>query len=106
VYAKASDNLAKMVKSGVLMRDPMPLYYVYRLTWRDRVQTGLAAVASIADYAINRVRKHELTTPTKEDDRVRQIEAINTQTGPVMIAYPEAPAIDWMLADVTVNDAD
>ena len=69
----------------MLIRDATPCYYVYRLTWRDRVQTGLAAVASIADYETNRVRKHELTTPVKEDDRVRQIEAVNAQTGPVMI---------------------
>ena len=77
-----------MVAAGVLMRDAKPCYYVYRLTWRDRTQTGLAAVASIADYETNRIRKHELTTPVKEDDRVRQIEAVNAQTGPVMIAYP------------------
>ena len=97
VYAKAAENLQRMIKAGVLMRDATPYYYVYRLTWRDRVQTGLAAVASIADYTTNRVRKHELTTPVKEDDRVRQIEAVNAQTGPVMIGYPHAPAIDAML---------
>ena len=74
------------------MRDAKPCYYVYRLTWRDRAQTGLACVASLADYATNRIRKHELTTPVKEDDRVRQIEAVNAQTGPVMIGYPDAPA--------------
>ena len=62
-------------------------------------QTGLAAIASLADYASNRIRKHELTTPAKEDDRVRQIEAVNAQTGPVMIAYPAAPQIDAMLAE-------
>ena len=106
VYAKAADNLQRMIKHGVLTRDPTPLYYVYRLTWRDRVQTGLAAVASIAHYATNRVRKHELTTPVKEDDRVRQIEAVNAQTGPVMIAYPDAPAIDKMLADAALDEPD
>ena len=43
VYAKAAENLQRMVAAGVLMRDAKPCYYVYRLTWRDRVQTGLAA---------------------------------------------------------------
>jgi uncharacterized protein (DUF1015 family) len=113
VYAKAAENLKKMIAAGVLMRDGAPCYYVYRLTWRGRTQTGLACVASLADYASNRIRKHELTTPVKEDDRVRQIEAINAQTGPVMIGYPNAPAIDALLAkaatgkpavDVTADD--
>ncbi len=105
VYAKAAENLQRMIKAGVLMRDATPFYYVYRLTWRDRVQTGLAATASIADYMTNRVRKHELTTPVKEDDRVRQIEAVNAQTGPVMIAYRGTPAIDAMLDAVALNGA-
>jgi uncharacterized protein (DUF1015 family) len=113
VYAKAAENLKRMIDAGVMMRDAKPRYYVYRLTWRDRVQTGLACVASIADYLSNRIRKHELTTPVKEDDRVRQIEAIDAQTGPVMIGYPNAPAIDALLAqaaagapavDVTADD--
>src|SRR5499426_4617515 len=113
VYAKAAENLSRMVAAGVLIRDAKPCYYVYRLAGRDCQQTGLAAVASLADYASNRIRKHEHTTPVKEDDRVRQIEAVNAQTGPVMMGYPAAPAIDAMLAraaargpnvDVTADD--
>jgi uncharacterized protein (DUF1015 family) len=113
VYAKAAQNLERMIEAGVLVRDLKPCYYAYRLTWRDRVETGLAAVASIAAYAENRIRKHEMTTRAKEDDRVRQIEAIDAQTGPVMLAYPDAPAIDILLAraaeakpavDVTADD--
>jgi len=113
VYAKAAENLHRMVGAGVLMRETAPCYYVYRLTWRGRAQTGLACVASLADYASNRIRKHELTTPVKEDDRVRQIEAVNAQTGPVMIGYKSAPVIDALLAkavagkpavDVTADD--
>ena len=113
VYAKAAENLDRMISSGILRRDDKPSYYVYRLTWRDRTQTGLAAVASVADYASNRIRKHEHTTPVKEDDRVRQIEAVNAQTGPVMIGYPATPQLDAVLAraatrkpevDVTADD--
>jgi uncharacterized protein (DUF1015 family) len=113
VYAKAAENLRRMIESGVLVRDGKTSYYAYRLTWRDRVETGFAAVASLAAYAENRIRKHELTTPVKEDDRVRQIEAIGGQTGPVMLAYSETPAIDALIAraaaeepavDVTAGD--
>jgi uncharacterized protein (DUF1015 family) len=98
VYAKAGENFRRMIGAGVLVHDDKPGYYVYRLTWRGRNETGFAAVASITAYAENRIRKHELTTPTKEDDRVRQIEAVDAQTGPVMLAYPASPEIDTVLA--------
>jgi uncharacterized protein (DUF1015 family) len=105
VYAKGAANLSRMVETGVLVRDAKPRYYVYRLTRQGRTQTGLACVAALADYATNRVRKHELTTPVKETDRVRQIEAVNAQTGPVMMGYPAAPAIDAMLARAATGTA-
>jgi uncharacterized protein (DUF1015 family) len=98
VYVKAGENLRRMVAAGVLVRDAGPGYYAYRLTWRGRSATGFAAVASIAAYAENRIRRHELTTPAKEDDRARQIESVEAQTGPVMLAYPTAPEIDTLLA--------
>ena len=113
VYAKAGENLRRMIGAGVLMRDDRPCYYVYRLTWRGHVETGFAAVASVKAYGENRIRKHELTTVAKEDDRVRQIEAVQAQTGPVMLAYPTAPEVDALLAraagsppevDVTADD--
>jgi uncharacterized protein (DUF1015 family) len=113
VYARSAENLRRMIEAGVLVRDDKPCYYAYHLTWRGRDETGFAAVASLAAYAENRIRKHELTTPVKEDDRVRQIETVDAQTGPVMLAYPSAPEIDALLArtsaekpavDVTADD--
>jgi uncharacterized protein (DUF1015 family) len=113
VYAKAVENLAKMLAAGVLARDDASCYYAYRLTMGDHVQTGLVAAASVADYDSNRIRKHEFTRPDKEDDRVRQIEALNAQTGPVLLAYPASSAADVLIdaiaqgtpaADVLADD--
>jgi uncharacterized protein (DUF1015 family) len=103
VYAKAAENLARMLAEGVLARDPEPCYYVYRLTMGSHVQTGIVAAASVAAYDSNRIRRHELTRPDKEDDRVHQIEALNAQTGPVLLAYPGAPQVDEMLAEVSAG---
>jgi uncharacterized protein (DUF1015 family) len=104
VYAKAAENFRRMIAGGVLVRDDEPCYYAYRMTWRGRIETGLAAVASIAAYAENRIRKHELTTPAKEDDRVRQIESVDAQTGPVMLAYPTEHEIDALLARAATDE--
>lgn len=103
VYAKGAENLAKMTREGVLHRDDKPLYYVYRLTMGDHVQTGLVAVASVAEYDKNRIRKHEFTRPDKEDDRVRNIEALNAQTGPVFLAYRAEPSVDELLSAVATG---
>jgi uncharacterized protein (DUF1015 family) len=99
VYAKGAENLARMIGGAVLVRDPTPGYYAYRLSVGRHMQTGVAVAASIAEYQANRIRKHELTRPDKEDDRVRHMEALNAQTGPVLAAYPDAPELDALLAE-------
>ena len=99
VYVRARESLARMTDAGVLVRDAAPAYYVYRMTAGELVQTGVALAASIAAYQANRVRRHELTRADKEDDRVRHMEALNAQTGPVLAAYPAAPALDTVLAE-------
>ena len=106
VYAKATENLQRMIAERVVMRDGREHYYAYRTTWQGRRQTGLACVVALAGYENGRVRRHEPTTPTQETDRVRQIEALNAQTGPVMMAYPHAPEIDRLLKRATERDPD
>ncbi|MES9874177.1 MAG: DUF1015 family protein [Candidatus Sedimenticola sp. 6PFRAG7] len=106
VYAKAAENLEKMVDEGVLARDPSACYYVYRLTMGDHVQTGLVAAASVDAYDHDRIKKHEFTRPKKEDDRVRQIDALDAQTGPVFLVYPSQQELDSILVAAAEADAD
>jgi uncharacterized protein (DUF1015 family) len=106
VYQKAAENLARMQKDGILIRDSKPCFYVYRLTMGSHLQTGLAAAASVAAYDANRIKKHEFTRPAKEDDRVRQVDALNAQTGPVFLVYPSAPEIDRILSQVSQAEPD
>jgi uncharacterized protein (DUF1015 family) len=86
-YARGAANLAQLVTTGVLVRDAEPAYYVYRIAMQGRVQTGVAFAASVAAYEAHRIRRHELTRPDKENDRVRNIDTLNAQTGPVLLAY-------------------
>ena len=98
IYAKAGANLRRMIDEGVLLRDSAPRYYVYRVTEGAHVQTGLAVAGAIEAYASNRIRRHEVTRPEKEDDRVRQIEAVNAQTGPVFAVHRDDSDIAARLA--------
>ena len=101
VYAKAAENLQKMRDEQILISDKAPAYYGYRLTMGDHQQMGLVAVASVEAYNENRIKKHEFTRPVKEDDRVRQIEALNAQTGPVFLVYRSHQGVDQLLSELS-----
>ncbi len=103
VYAKGAENLNRLVDGGILIREDKPCYYVYRLVMGEHQQTGLVVTASVTDYDTNRIRKHEFTRPDKEDDRVRQIDALNAQTGPVFLTYRHHPEVEKIINRITLN---
>jgi uncharacterized protein (DUF1015 family) len=87
VYAKGAGNFKRLITEGALRQDVQPYFYFYRQIMGSHSQTGLVAVASCKDYRDGVIKKHEFTRPDKEDDRVRHMEALNSQTGPVFLLY-------------------
>jgi uncharacterized protein (DUF1015 family) len=104
-YARGAANLAALVSSGALVRDAEPSYYVYRIEMQGRVQTGVAFVGSVAAYEANRIRRHELTRPDKENDRVRNIDSLDAQTGPVLLAYRANAALAALVREAATSQA-
>jgi uncharacterized protein (DUF1015 family) len=87
VYAKGAENFQKLISQGALKKDSQPNFYLYRQIMGQHSQIGLVAAASCEEYLRGIIKKHEFTRPDKEDDRVRHIETLNSQTGPVFLTY-------------------
>ena len=98
VYATGQANFAKLIADGALKQDAAPAFYLYRQIMAGHAQVGLVAAASCAEYLSGIIKKHEFTRPDKEDDRVRHIEALNSQTGPVFLTYRATAALDEFVA--------
>ena len=100
VYAKGAENLNRLTSLGLLTREATPSYYAYRMKMAEHEQTGIALTASVAAYDANLVRKHERTRPDKETDRVRNIDSLNAQTGPVLSVFRSDDTIKKILEEV------
>ena len=101
VYQRGRDNFQKLVRDGALMQDPQPGFYLYRQIMGKHTQTGLVATVSCEEYLNGTIRKHELTRVDKEEDRVRHIEALSSQTGPVFLAHRGGDVLDRFIAKKT-----
>ncbi|TAK90695.1 MAG: DUF1015 domain-containing protein [Verrucomicrobia bacterium] len=106
VYAKGKENFAKLISQGGLQQDAQPCFYLYRQIMGAHSQIGLVAAASCEEYLSGIIKKHEFTRPDKEDDRVRHIEALNSQTGPVFLTYRAVTALDEFIAKKTSEQPD
>ncbi len=98
VYAKGKENFDRFLREGTIVPDPTRNFYVYKQVWGEHVQVGLVAVASCRDYLDDVIKKHELTRPDKENDRMRHIETLGAQTGPVFLTYKRSEAVDVLVA--------
>lgn len=106
VYRRGAENLRRLIKEGILVREQQPVYLLYRLVMGGHSQLGLVAVASCAEYDAGIVRKHELTRPDKEDDRTRHINLLGAQTGPVFLTYKARADVDALLAELSGGEPD
>lgn len=97
VYEKAKENLNAFIKREVLFSENKECFYIYRLTMNGKSQVGLVALSSIDDYENNVIKKHELTRPDKEQDRINHIKTTGAQTGNVFLAYKNNNAIDSLI---------
>ena len=97
VYAKGRQNLQNLIAQGMLVRDRQPAFYLYRQVMGSHSQVGIVSAASCAEYLKGTIKKHELTRPDKEDDRVRHIETLNAQTGPVFLVYRATQKLDALV---------
>lgn len=103
VYQKAKTNLDLFINRNILIQDTQKCFYMYKQIWKNHIQVGLVAGASIQDYQEDRIKKHELTREVKENDRMRHIESLNANTGPVFLTFKENREI-MKLFDRAITD--
>ena len=101
VYQKGAENLQAFIADGVLNQDAEQHFYVYRQIMGQHEQTGLVAVASVEEYEQDLIKKHEFTRPEKGEDRVKHMDVVNAQVGPVFLTYQAVSKIDELIAGIT-----
>jgi len=106
VYNKGRENLQKLIAEGYFVEDEGERLYVYGQTMFGRTQYGIVACASVTDYLDDIIKKHELTRPDKEEDRMNHIRVTNFNAEPVFFAYPDHAELDAIVATVVSEDAD
>lgn len=100
VYQKASEVLQEYIDKGQLAMDSQPYFYIYRQKMGGHEQIGIVAASSVEEYRTGKIKKHELTRPDKEDDRVNHIRHLAAQTGAVFLTYKKSLSIDKLVAAV------
>ncbi len=106
VYLKGKENLDRLISEGYFVRDHTDMLYVYGQTMFGKTQYGIVGCAAVTDYLDGVIRKHELTRPDKEEDRMNHIRVTNFNAEPVFFAYPDHPELDRIVERVVSGKAE
>ncbi len=97
IYAKAAENLQRLVRDGVLQQDAEPSVFLYRQIMNGKSQIGVVCCCHVEDYENNLILKHEFTRPAKEDDRTRHVMTLGAHAGPVFLTYRDNPDLNGLV---------
>jgi uncharacterized protein (DUF1015 family) len=103
VYNKSVENFKMFQDKGWLVQDPEAKFYIYAQTMEGRTQYGIVGCAACEDYMNGVIKKHELTRPDKEEDRMVLTRYVNANLEPVFFAYRAVPEIDAIVEDIVKN---
>lgn len=103
VYDKALQNYRDFCSKGWLQQDSAPGYYIYAQTMEGRTQYGIVGCAACSDYENGIIKKHELTRPDKEEDRMVLTRHLNANIEPVFFSYKALPELDEIVDTIVKN---
>jgi uncharacterized protein (DUF1015 family) len=104
VYEKSVENFKKWQNNGWLVQDEVPHFYIYAQTMGERTQYGIVGCASVDDYLNGIIKKHELTRPDKEQDRMIHVRVNNANIEPVFFTYPAVKELDDIVSTIVSNE--
>ncbi len=103
VYNTGKKNLQKLISDKIFIQDNDFCYYIYSQTFKGKTQYGIVGCAGIDDYATGLIKKHELTRPDKEEDRMNHIRVTGFNAEPVFFAYPDNIELDIIVKAIIIN---
>ena len=104
VYKKSAENFSLWQKKGWLVQDQTPSFYIYAQTMSGRTQYGIVGCASVDDYLKGVIKKHELTRPDKEQDRMVHVRTNNANIEPVFFTYPAVKELDSIVKNIVKKE--
>jgi len=104
VYNKAVENFNQFQENDWLVQENEAKYYIYAQTMNGRTQYGIVGAASCDDYHNGIIKKHELTRPDKEEDRMILTRYLGANIEPVFFSYKAVPEIDEIVNNIVNSE--
>jgi len=87
--SKSKEQFELMKKKSILIKDNNNSFYIYKVSTNDHAQVGIIGTAKLSAYDNLHIRGHEEIFLERAQKRLKQMNNLNAQIGPIYVIYPD-----------------
>ena len=87
--SKSKEQFELMKKKSILTKDSNNSFYIYKVSTKDHAQVGIIGTAKLSAYDNLHIRGHEEIFFERAQKRLKQMNNLNAQIGPIYVIYPD-----------------
>jgi len=87
--SKSKEQFELMKKKSILTKDNNNSFYIYKVSTKDHAQVGIIGTAKLSAYDNLHIRGHEEIFLERAQKRLKQMNNLNAQIGPIYVIYPD-----------------
>jgi len=87
--SKSKEQFESMKKKLILKKDNTNSFYIYKISTNEHTQVGIVGTAKLSAYDNLHIRGHEEIFLERAQKRLKQMNNLNTQIGPIYVIHPD-----------------
>ena len=95
--SKSKEQFELMKKNSILKKDENSCFYIYKISDQNHEQIGIIGTAKLSAYDNLHIRGHEEIFLERSQKRLKQMDNLNAQIGPIYTIYPDNDELDELL---------
>ncbi len=99
---KSKEQFELMKKKSILKKEENHCFYIYRITGENCEQTGIVGTAKLSAYDNMHIRGHEEIFFERAQKRLKQMDNLNAQIGPIYAIYPDNEELNKLVKKETL----
>tara|TARA_Y100000992_G_C21271707_1_gene497294 strand:- start:2503 stop:3705 length:1203 start_codon:yes stop_codon:yes gene_type:complete len=95
--SKSKEQFELMKEKSILQKENDTCFYIYKISDQSHEQIGIIGTAKLSAYDNLHIRGHEEIFLERAQKRLKQMDNLNAQIGPIYTIYPDNNELDGLL---------
>ena len=101
---KSKEQFKLMKEKSIIKKENDTSFYIYKISDQNHEQIGVIGTAKLSAYDNLHIRGHEEIFLERAQKRLKQMDNLNAQIGPIYTIYPDNKQLDQLLKSETLSD--